>query len=94
TRHNALKALPEKSKAIKTNNQYEFNIQRYAIDAFGLEILGHLIREIKALFARELISPEISEDKAESEGSQIANNKQSTSEEIYYVPFIPWHNDE
>ncbi|CAG8489341.1 2954_t:CDS:2 [Funneliformis mosseae] len=36
----------------------------------------------------------ISKDKAESEGSQIANNKQSISEEIYYVPSILWRSDE
>jgi hypothetical protein len=53
--------------------------------------LGHPIREIKALFARELISPEISEDEATI---QKKSNDQPTSEEIYYVPFIPWRSNE
>jgi hypothetical protein len=53
--------------------------------------LCHPIKEIKALFARELISPEISEDEATI---QKKPDDQSTSEEIYFVPFIPWRTDE
>lgn len=57
-----------------------------------MEILGHPIKEIKALFARELISPEISEDEATIKNK--ANDDQPISEEIYYVPFIPWRSNE
>jgi hypothetical protein len=52
--------------------------------------LGHPIREVKALFARELISPEISED----EDTTQKPNDQPVTEEIYFVPFIPWRSDE
>ena len=76
------------------NNLQKFNARRHAINTFETEILGHPINEIKALFARELISPEISEDENELEGSQVADDKQPTSEEIYFVPFIPWRSDE
>ena len=40
------------------------------------------------------MSPEISEDENELERSQIVDDNQPTSEEIYFVPFIPWRSDE
>jgi len=53
--------------------------------------LGHPIKEIRALFAQELISPEISEDEATI---QKKSNDHPTSEEIYFVPSIPWRSNE
>ncbi|GBB88211.1 hypothetical protein RclHR1_14760003 [Rhizophagus clarus] len=99
TRRNAFKSSPEKSKAIKINNRCnnrtlkKFNARNSTIETFDMEILGHPIKEIKALFARELISPEISEDE-EATIKNKANDDQRTLEEIYYVPFIPWRSNE
>ncbi|CAB5180827.1 unnamed protein product [Rhizophagus irregularis] len=96
TRRNVFKSSPEKSKAIKINNRRnnrtlkKFNARNSVIDTFDVEILGHPIKEIKALFARELISPEISEDEATIKDK--ANDE--ISEEIYYVPSIPWRSNE
>jgi len=53
--------------------------------------LGYPIKEVKALFARELISPEISDNETTT---QKKSNDQPTSEEIYFVPFIPWRSNE
>ena len=54
--------------------------------------MGHPIKEVKALFARELISPEISED--ETTIQKKSSDDQPISEEIYFVPSIPWCSDE
>lgn len=70
----------------------KFNARNDAIDKFGTEILGHSVKEVKPLFARELISPEISEDEATIKNK--ANNDQLITEEIYYVPSIPWRSNE
>ena len=49
--------------------------------------MGHPIVEVRALFSRELMSPEISED-------EESHNDEPKSEETYFVPFIPWRSNE
>lgn len=70
----------------------KFNARNNAINTFETEISGHSIKEVKALFARELISPEISEN--ETITQKNSNGNQPKTEEIYFVPFIPWRSDE
>ncbi|CAB4387638.1 unnamed protein product [Rhizophagus irregularis] len=77
TRRNVFKSSPEKSKAIKINNRRN----NRTLKKFNAR---------NTLFARELISLEISEDKATIKDK--ANDE--ISEEIYYVPFIPWCSNE
>ena len=55
--------------------------------------MGHPIKEVRTLFARELMSPEISDDEA-TIPKKPDDQHQSTPEEIYFVPFIPWRSDE
>ncbi|CAG8638456.1 2018_t:CDS:2 [Funneliformis caledonium] len=68
TRRNIFKTSPEKLKTKKINScrnnrtLKKFQMRRDIIDTLDTKKLGYLIKEVKALFAQELISPEISED--------------------------------
>ena len=56
-------------------------------------MLGHPIKEVKAIFARELISPEISEDETTIESKKQQNTDGNQLEEIYFIPSITWHSN-
>ncbi|PKY56241.1 hypothetical protein RhiirA4_476391 [Rhizophagus irregularis] len=60
--------------------------QKDAISALNIKVLKYPIKEVRILFSRDLMSPEISEDEEVHHG----NN----SEEKYFVPSIPWCSNE
>ncbi|CAG8728501.1 16944_t:CDS:2, partial [Funneliformis caledonium] len=62
----------------------KFNAQMDTIDTFNTEILGHLIKEVRVLFARELMSSKISEDEVTIKKSK-KSNEQPILEEIYFA---------
>ena len=52
--------------------------------------MGHPIKEVRTLFARELMSPEISDD----DTTIPKKSDDQHQEEIYFVLFISWCSDE
>ena len=70
-------------------NLQKFYARKDIINTFDANVLGHSIKEIKALFSQELISPEISKDEA-----TVSDDNQPIGEETYFVPSIPWHSNE
>ncbi|CAG8717805.1 7356_t:CDS:2, partial [Funneliformis caledonium] len=68
TRCNIFKTSPKKLKTKKINSHRnnktlkKFQMRRDIIDTLDMKKLGYPVKEVKALFAWELISPEISED--------------------------------
>ncbi|PKY62329.1 hypothetical protein RhiirA4_488620, partial [Rhizophagus irregularis] len=63
----------------------KFNARKDAISALNTEVLKYPIKEVRILFSRDLMSPEISEDE------EVYGHN---SEETYFVPSIPWRSDE